>query len=154
MNEQMLLEERYWFKGIKLNGSDWVIGYYVKRSSTKSCIIDSRGKEYEIIPQTICLALDAQDKNGRELFVGDMINDFGGGTLVADKSLISYSPNQAFPVMKQTGDTTRIGIIIREDGRICIKTKEMSYAYNISNGSPFSKMEYVDNIHSDKLIKK
>lgn len=100
----------------------------------------------QVISETLCYSVGQDDKNGRRLYIGDTINDFGGGVIETDYDHPDYHKSMAFPPTKVNGDTTRLGNIIFEDGTVRIETLEMNYCYNISNGSRFCDMEYHSNV--------
>jgi len=134
-------------KGKSLITKEWVFGYPIKDSKGSTIIFTiDEFKQIPILPGTLCYSTGEDDINGRELFIGDTINDFGGGTHVVDTDSESYHPSQAFPPTKVEGDTTRLGNIIFKEGTVKIKTSQMSYAYNLSSASKLSEMEYYDNI--------
>ena len=132
--------------------SKWVYGYPFVKSSGDVMMYCEGDVVVEIFGDSICYNTNEPDRNGKELFIGDIINDFGGGEFVTDLEHPDYHPSQAFPAMKQIGDTTRLGTIILEGGTIRIVTSDLEYAYNISNGSPMNEMEFVSNQH-DHLLK-
>ena len=108
--------------------------------------LQSGDDSIDVIPETLCYSTEQIDRNGRLLFIGDTINDFGGGVVETDYDHPDYNPLQAFPPTKTTGDNTRLGNIIFQDGTVRIETLEMDYAYNISNGSRLCDVEYHSNV--------
>ncbi len=140
-------------KAISKTENKWTLGFPVVKASGETVIFNpDNDSQTPVYPDTVCYSLLECDKNGRELFIGDIINDFGGGTPVVDKKHPDYDPAMAFPPVKYLGDITNLGTIILIDGTIRIETATLSYAYNISHGSPLSKMEYHSNQY-DHLIK-
>ncbi|WP_125343571.1 hypothetical protein [Tenacibaculum singaporense] len=138
------------FKAKTTDTNEWVYGYFVKYPDGLTVIyVQDKWESFEVHEETVSRSVDAVDINGDPLFVNDMINDFGGGTRVPDLNHPDYDPQMAFPPTKVLGATKRIGIIVEDEGRVCIKTKEMSYNYNISKASPFNKMERIGNIYDD-----
>jgi len=130
------------YKAKTLVDNNWVEGYFVKFDKDGAGIIlpESVPLSISLIfvdEDTVCQSTGETDVDGRELFIGDMINDFGGGT---------YVENRQTGLMEIQGDTTRHGIIVFEDGTTRIRTKEMSYSYNLSKGVLLSKMKFVSNI--------
>jgi hypothetical protein len=127
------------FKAKTKDTREWVFGFFVKYPDGKSFIysIDSWGN-YEVDEDTLCQSTNEVDIDFRELFVGDMVNDFGGGLYVYNDETGNHEVE---------GDTTRIGIIVFEEGRNCIRTKEMNYSYNLSNGAKLCDMQYYGNIY-------
>lgn len=125
--------------------NEWVYGYPVKLGEV-FIYEKTTGEKIKVRPDTVCYSTLENDKHGRELFIGDTINDFGGGLYVTDKKSTEYHPTQAFPPLKCIGDKTRLGHIVFEEGTTRIQTIEMDYCYNISNGSRLCEMEYHSNI--------
>jgi len=132
-------------KAKSINTQEWVYGYPVQYSIGVLVLFDATAQQIPIIPETLCYSTQQKDKNGKELFFDDIVNDFGGGVRVTDYDHSSYNPRQAFPVTKVMGDPTRLGAIIKQDGTTRIKTLAMDYAYNLSNAAKLSNMEYVQN---------
>ena len=138
------------FKAKTIDTNEWVYGYFVKYPDGLTVIyVQDKWECHAVHEETVSRSIDAVDKNGDPLFVNDMINDFGGGTRVPDPQHPDYDSRMAFPPTKVLGSTKRVGIIVEEDGRVCIKTKEMSYNYNLSKASPLSKMEKLGNVYDD-----
>lgn len=129
------------FKAKTKDTREWVFGFFVKYPDGKSVIFSKdRWEQYEVDEDTLCQSTNEIDIDFRELYVGDMIDDFGGGLWIPD-------PDNIDGKYINNGSKERIGIIVFEDGRNCIRTKEMSYSYNISNGSKLSEMKYYGNIY-------
>lgn len=139
--------ERAIFKAKTLDDNTWVYGYFVKYPDS-SCVIFSKEKyeSYSVKEETLCRCLNETDKNGDFIYINDMVNDFCGGVYELDKEHSDYDEKMAFPPMKCVGDNTRIGIVVEEDGTTRIRTKEIKYSYNISNGAKLCDMEIVGNI--------
>jgi uncharacterized phage protein (TIGR01671 family) len=107
----------------------------------------------------ITQSTESFDKNGTEIYFGDIINDFGGG-LYVPKSSLSVNENGDMTEddddgsYVRTGDSTRLGIVIKEDGTTRIKTSVMTYAYNLSNAAKFEDFEVVGNIYENPELLK
>lgn len=138
-------------KAVSKNQKKWVYGYPVKQQSGDVFIYKSDGEKELVFSDTICYCLNETDKNNQELYIGDIVNDFGGGVHVVDKEHPQYHPSLYSPPTKVEGDTTRLGTIVLEDGTIRIETAAIGYAYNISNGAPLNEMEFAGNQY-DHLI--
>lgn len=140
-------------KAVSLTG-EWVFGYPYKRGTDIFMVPLVGMSDVQIVPNTICYSIMENDMDGRELFIGDIINDFGGGLYVTDTEHPDYHPMQAFPPVKQTGDSTRLGTIIWEEGCPKIETAALDYAYMFgSPAAPVSSFRYVGNQY-DHLINK
>lgn len=137
-------------KAVSTKG-EWVYGYPVMVDERQELFVGNISTE--IIQDTICYCINSTDKNGRELYVGDIVNDFGGGITYPD--YIAKEMGHEVPDGQEwitIGDDTRLGTIIHEDGTIRIETNDLDYAYNISNGAKLSDMEYHGNTF-DELLK-
>lgn len=134
-------------KAKSTDNKKWLYGYPVKYPDGTMCLFSiDNWESFSIIPETLCYSTGENDINGRELFIGDTINDFGGGVYVIDYDSPDYDKSMAFPPTKCEGDKTRLGNIVFEDGTVRIQTVEMDYCYNLSKGAKLSDMEFVSNI--------
>lgn len=136
-------------------GKIWLYGYAILDKGVEKIFTDT-GELVEVIPGTVCYRIGGFDKNGRPLYTGDVVNDFGGGTdddWEVDTDDEDYHPMQALPPMrkKKDGNFTRLGEIVFSGGTIRVRTKELGYDYNI-HGLGFGEMEYVKNIHDELLM--
>ena len=143
------------YKGKRIDTGEFVYGCPIIHSDGTGAIFVSEDDSTLFVEaDSIRRFINAHDKNGAELYIGDIINDFGGGTHVTDKDSPEYHPTQAFPPTKVIGDRTRLGEIVEEDGTVRIKTR-LPYSYNLSNASKLSEMEKVgDNYNNPELIEK
>ena len=130
------------FKAKRLDTKEWVYGYFVKYPDGKSVIFsEGQFEGIGVDENTLCQSTGEVDIDFKELFIGDVVNDFGGGVFEPDPETGNY--------IETSGNNTRLGIIVFEEGRTCIRTKEMSYSYNLSNASRLNDMQYVRNIYDE-----
>lgn len=81
------MNERFLSRGKRKDNGEWVTGYYVfqrKRSGVfgqkiseldfdRHLIIDLRGNSHEVIPETVVRCTGLEDKNGKLIFEGDIV---------------------------------------------------------------------------------
>lgn len=81
------MNDRYIFRGKRVDNGEWVTGYYVfqrKRSGIfgqkiseldfdRHLIIDLRGNSHEVIPETVVRCTGLKDKYGKPIFEGDIV---------------------------------------------------------------------------------
>ena len=84
------MDDRYLFRGKRLGNGEWVVGWYAEcslyRGTLTPCIIQSelaRSGEscyVEVDPSTVSQYTGLTDKNGRKVFVGDIVKCSRGCT--------------------------------------------------------------------------
>lgn len=158
------------FRGWSFAENRWVYGNLVKAGNNAYVVYDATDDDYRyafenvfipVDPKSVSYITGALDKNGNDVFFDDIVNDFNGGVWVEasefavnkDGSFGSDSerdPNKYI----QTGDRTRLGLVIREDGTTRIKTNTMSYSYNLSKAAMLCDMEVVGNLYQNPELLK
>ena len=86
-------------KAVSITGQ-WVNGYPFISENGISFMHCENEEIIAIYPTSICYGLGAKDKNGRELYIGDIVNDFGGGVLDVDEEHPDYHPFMPLILMK------------------------------------------------------
>lgn len=131
----------------KNHDGQWIFGYPFVKGGIAYIMND--GVEYEIDEATLCYPTGAKDIDDFDLYVGDIIDDFGNGEYALDKEHPNYDPGQAFPPLKKIpGSDERLCVIVWEDGRIAVYCPSIGYSYNIAPlSSPLNKTKYRSNIH-------
>ena len=90
------------FRGKEIDNGKWVEGYLVKQYGATEIYLpngtDNKGFDrYHVNPETVGQYIGATDKNGKKIFEGDIIREYGGefaqGYYEIDRRLIVEIPN-------------------------------------------------------------
>ena len=77
------MENRYLFRGKRIDNGEWVIGNRIDSPDGRVAITETSGEWelYECIPGTICQCTGLEDKNGKLIFENDIVKGkyFYGG---------------------------------------------------------------------------
>lgn len=72
------MNDRFLFKGLRVDNNEWVIGYYYKEYDNVYIIEDrqkkselTRNHPYQVIPETVCQCTGLKDKNRKLIFEND-----------------------------------------------------------------------------------
>ena len=127
------------FRGKRVYNGEWVFGYYAnlvylpdnstseefKHPPTQAHIIEDYGYYNDVIPETVGQFTGLQDKNGKDIYEGDILR----------------SDNE-YDVIVFWDDDSYSGRLVCDDSHSC---KDMSYHLNYGKGH-----EIIGNIHEDK----
>ena len=120
------------FRGKRIDDGEWVEGLYVRRGSKDNYIFTNKllrfgcnlaYEDYRVIPETVGQYTGMDDRNGRKIFEGD---------------IVEYSGTHHQVVFEKRCGNAYFGIVMSE-----IET------WGFSNVAPANRMEVLGNIHDN-----
>lgn len=101
------MNDRYKYRGKRVDNGEWEIGYYACLYSIDNhTITDEYGYMYQVNPTTIGQCTGLRDKNGVLIFEGDRVLD-----TVVDLSFVYYYGDIEHTVIsKFTGEKTKVKV--------------------------------------------